>query len=158
MMTSSRPITDPTMERLAFIRHLYQLGVEQSRKAEPGNAIAILMLHDAADLLLQLGSEHLNVAKRGPTFFTDYFDLLAPKVSGGALAERAAMNRLNSARVNLKHHGTRPSATDVESLRASTTGFFESNVPLIFGITFDEISMARLVQLPEAKQYLEKAE
>jgi hypothetical protein len=151
-------IDDVTMGRLAFIRYLYQLGVEQSRRPEPLNAVSLLMLHDAADLLLQLGSERLGVGKKGPIFFMDYFDLLAPKVKGGALEGRQSMSRLNAARTNLKHHGNRPSASDIESLRSSTTSFFEGNLPLIFGIAFDEISMARLVKLPEAREYLEKSE
>jgi hypothetical protein len=158
MTVPVKPLDNTTMERLAFVRYLYQMGVEQSRKPEPANSVAILILHDAADLLLQLGSEHVGVAKKPPVFFLEYFDLLGPVVAGGALEERRSMIRLNNTRNSLKHFGTRPSVNEVEFLRASTTAFFQGNVPLLFGISFDEISMARLVELKEAREALEESE
>lgn len=151
-------VNDSTMERLVFIKQLYLMGVEQSRRPEPANAVAVLMFHDAVDLLLQLASEYLNVGKSGNTYLMEYFNLLAPKVEGGAIDGRQSMKRLDGVRKNLKHHGTRPAAGDVESLRASTTSFFETNVLLFFGITFDEIAMSRLVVVPEARKSLEESE
>lgn len=159
-MTSLPAITDSTMERLAFIRHLYQLGVEQARKPEPGNAVTILILHDAVDSLLQLGAEFLGADTRGKqhVYLINYFDLLSPLVPTGTLVGRPAMLRLSKTRDNLKHHGVRPAARDVESLRASVASFFEANMPLVFGIAFEQISMAGLVSIHEARQYLAQSE
>lgn len=36
------------VKRLAFIRHLYKVGVEQSNQPEPLNAMSLLSFHDAA--------------------------------------------------------------------------------------------------------------
>jgi hypothetical protein len=152
------PLTDSVMERLAFARHLYQLGVEQSRRPEPSNAVGILMLHDAVELLLHLATEHLQVRASEKTRFMEYFDLLAPKVAGGQVSERSSMQRLNGARISFKHHGTRPSTSDVEALRGSVSLFLETNVPAIFGIDFDHVSMARLVRTEDARNALLKAE
>ena len=68
------------------------------------------------------------------------------------------MRRLNKARVALKHHGTLPSRLDVESFRASTTAFFTDNVPLIFGIDFDAISMLDLISCTTTRDRLVEAE
>lgn len=151
-------ISNETMERLAFIRQLYHLGVEQSHRPEPANAVGILLFHDTVELFLQLASEHLGVGKNEKTFMMDYFGILAPKMPNGVVEGRQGMKRLNEARKSLKHGGIRPLTTDIDSLRASTTEFFESNSPLIFDIEFDQISLARLVLLPEARRYLEEAE
>ncbi len=149
------------MERLAFIRYLYQLGVEQSRKPEPANAVAILMLHDAADSLLQLASEHLNAPpkKKGNAYLMDYFEAVEGAVSArGNLDGATAMRRLSKARDTLKHHGVRPLSRDVEGLRVGCTNFFETNTPLVFGVEFDRISMALLIVIEEAKDALEESE
>lgn len=151
-------ISNETMERLAFIRQLYHLGVEQSHRPEPANAVGILLFHDTVELFLQLASEHLGVGKNEKTFMMDYFGILAPKMPNGVVEGRQGMKRLNEARKSLKHGGIRPLTTDIDSLRASTTEFFESNSRLIFDIDFDQISLARLVLLPEARQYLEESE
>jgi hypothetical protein len=42
------------MERLAFIRYLHFLGVEQSRKTEPFSRASVLMFHDVIELYLEL--------------------------------------------------------------------------------------------------------
>jgi len=83
------------MERLAFIRYAHQQGVVQSRTAEPGNSIGVLLFHVAVDLLLQLAAEHLNITKKlGKAFLLDY---LKPRDFSGlattSLQSRRARSR-----------------------------------------------------------------
>lgn len=144
------------MERLAFVRYLYSMAVEQSQQPEPMGAVAILTFHDSVELFLQLACEHLNVTNK-ITQFIDYWDPLDQKLTGATLAQRISMKRLNNARVSLKHHGTLPSMRAIEGFRASTTNFFEDNTPLIFGLEFGSISMAKLVKCAEARSSLEEA-
>ena len=54
---------DIAIRRLAFIKYLYEVGVEQSRKAEPFCQISILTLQDAIELFLGLASEFIGVEK-----------------------------------------------------------------------------------------------
>jgi hypothetical protein len=49
-----------SMRRLAFIRALYQQGVEQSGQLEPWTAASVLSFHDAVELFMILSAEHLN--------------------------------------------------------------------------------------------------
>ncbi len=149
-------LAESTMQRLAFIRYLYSIAVEQSQQPEPLGAASILTFHDSIELFLQLASEHLNVGTKRPGFM-NYWDLLEPKLPTGGLAQRESMRRLNKSRVALKHHGTFPSKLDIEAFRASATNFFEENAPLVFGIEFSSISMVNLVKCAEARSSLEGA-
>jgi hypothetical protein len=47
-------LNESIMKRLAFIRHLYDVGMEQSRQPEPMCAASIMTFHDCGELFLQL--------------------------------------------------------------------------------------------------------
>ncbi len=149
-------VSETTMQRLAFIRYLYQIAVEQSRQPEPLGAASLLTFHDSIELFLQLASEFVNVGKQKPDFM-DYFDMLEPKLPSGGLAQKEAMRRLNKSRVALKHHGTLPSRLDYEAFRASATSFFTENASLVFGIEFDNISLTYLIQNTKVRSLLDEA-
>jgi hypothetical protein len=145
------------INRLAFIKYLYNVAFEQSHRPEPLSSAAILTFHDAIELFLQLASEYLNVGKEQISFM-DYWELLSRKLSGDGLTQKEAIRRLNKARVALKHHGTLPSNLDIEAFRASATNFFEENTPIVFGIRFSDVSLIELVHCADAKKNLKDAE
>jgi len=145
------------IKRLAFIKYLYKLAVDQSRRPEPLCSASILTFHDAIELFLQLVSEHLDVGKQQPTFM-GYWDLISQKLSNQELTQKESMRRLNRARVALKHHGTLPSTLDIEAFRASATNFFEENTPIVFGIDFSDITLVELIQCEDVKNNLKDAE
>jgi hypothetical protein len=68
------------------------------------------------------------------------------------------MRRFNKTRVNLKHHGTMVSKSDVEYFRVSCLNFFTDNVKSIFSVDFESISLVSFVMIKAAKEHLEKAE
>jgi len=151
-----------TTQRLAFIKYLYGLGAEQSKTAEPMNAVSLLMMHDAVELFLVLAAESYNVSTKDREFM-DYWDILKGKLSNGDLSLKEPMRRLNTARVNLKHRGIMSSRIDIENFRRSVTTFFEENTPRAFGIDFNTLSLVDLVtceaarnELKEVQQEIEK--
>lgn len=149
---------DIVIRRLALIKYLYSVGIEQSQKPEPLCSISILTFHDAIELFLQLAAEHYNVKKsKGQISFMEYWTLLSPKIPKGELTQQIAMERLNKARVGLKHYGNLPSKIGIESFRASATNFFEENTHLIFKIDFSTISLVDLIQYEETKNCLKEA-
>jgi hypothetical protein len=152
----SRP-DKSTIERLSFIKFLYGLGVEQSKAAEPMNAASLLTLHDSVELFLQLASECLDIGKKGMNFL-EYWDVLSRKLPDEGLTQREAMRRLNHARVALKHHGTRPSRSDVEAFRVTATTFFAENTHRVFGVPFESISLIDLVAYEVVRTTLEQAQ
>jgi hypothetical protein len=109
-------------------------------------------MHDAVELFLQLSCEQLNVGEKQPTFI-GYWDLLNPKLDPNELTQKESMRRLNKARVALKHHGTFPSDLDIEAFRANTMSFFQDNTPLVFGLSFEDVSLVEFVN-PEASRSL----
>lgn len=145
------------VKRLAFIRYMYKVGVEQSYQPEPVNALALLSFHDAAELFLHLSVEHLSASKRNVEFM-DYWNIINQKIKSDQLTQKDAMNRLNKARVQLKHYGTAPSKLDIEAFRVNITNFFDENTPKIFEIDFDSVSLVDLVVYDNTKSKLKAAQ
>jgi len=136
---------------------MLQLGINQSRLPEPMSAASVLMLHDGVELFLQVACEHLNVGK-ADLGFMDYFSLIDKKLAPKELAHRESMRRLNNSRKGLKHHGTLPSALDVEGFRAAAAEFFRDNMPVVFQVPVEAVSLADLVSAGAAREALQMAE
>lgn len=146
-----------TVRHLAFIKYLYNLGIQQSEKPEPLSAASLLNFHDAIESFLHLACERLNIVTNYNTEFMRYFELLKSSL-GAELSQAQSMKRLNKGRTELKHHGILPSKLEIESFKAVTTSFFEDNTPMIFGIPFGTISMTDYVQPEQARENLKIAE
>jgi hypothetical protein len=149
--------SDEIIQRLAFVRYLYRFAAEQSRAPEPFNSVALLLFHDSIEMFLQLGLEHLNTTGKDPNF-SQYIDLVGKAITPNVLTQREAMRRLNKARVNLKHYGTRPSQLDMEAFRAASASFFYDNTPLVFGIAFEDVSLSLLIADTASRTRFQKAE
>ncbi len=149
--------TKEVLERLAFIRYIHGQATKQSYGPEPINATALLGFHDSVELFLHLACEHLQVVS-GKANFMDYWSLIAVKNAGLEPTQKPSMDRLNKARVALKHHGTRPVSSDIEAFRVNTTEFFKENVKNLLGVDFEQASLANLIADQTARQELETAE
>jgi hypothetical protein len=144
--------------RLAFIRYLHHQAVRQGRLPEPQSSAAVLLLHDAVEAFLLLAAEHLGAAAQPQ--FGQYWDALSPtKLAGGRdLAVKQGMARLNKVRVNLKHHGVQPSQAAIDLNLADAATFFAANTTLVFGIDYDQMSMADLIEQDKVRELVRKAE
>jgi len=146
----ARVVADPTtMNHLAFIRLLYQQGIEQTRLPEPLSFASLLTFHDAVELLLVLAADHLGASlpRRDPNFL-DYWQILRRTdifTAGVDLSGQPAMDRLNRHRNALKHAGAFPGREAVEDARSSVSSFFENNTPAVFAVEFATIDMADVV-------------
>jgi len=153
---------DEAIRRLAFIKYLYNLGVEQTRKPEPFCWTAILTFHDAVELFLELSLEYHGSGRRLRDIrFMQYFDELNPtlKQKGRSeLTQKVSMERLNEARVAFKHHGTPPSKAAIEGFRASATDFFEENTPTVFEVRFADLALVELIKCEATKNSIKEAE
>ena len=145
-----------TLRRLALIRYLYGIGVDQSIKPEPLCSYAVLAFHDSVEMFLVLLADHLGV-KDSDFRFMEYWDRLKPKV-GTDLPQRETMRRLNSVRNALKHEGVLLPRIEVDSSREATRIFFQEVVPLVYGVPFDEISLLDLVAYDAVKKRLAEAQ
>ncbi len=150
-----------TMNRLAFIRMLYQQGVEQARRPEPLSFASLLSFHDCVELFLVLAVDHLRapLPRRDPNFL-DYWQILRRTETfpaGVELSGQPGMDRLNRYRNALKHAGAFPSREAVEDALTTTTSFFENNTPIAFGVAFDAIDMTDVVPQDDARSRLKAA-
>lgn len=160
-MDTSPALDPPTMNRLAFIRLLYQQGIEQARRPEPLSFASLLTFHDSVELFLVLAADHLGapLPRRDPGFL-DYWQILRRTdafPAGVDLTGQPAMDRLNRYRNALKHAGAWPSREAVEDALTSTASFFENNVAAVFGVAFDAINMTDVVPQDDARSRLKAA-
>jgi hypothetical protein len=152
------------VKRLALVRHLYHLGVRQSRQPEPLRALSLLMFHDAIELFFDAAASHHGQPQPPPkarqTMFDAYLDALDRVVAPATLPERAALGSLNKARVSLKHHGLTPGSLDIEQHRGTATGFLKTSTPMLFGadVDFDLISMSDALESALAREIIQDAE
>lgn len=142
---------DIIIKRLALIKYLYKIGIEQSKQSETIASFSILSLHDSIEMYLKLLAEHLNVKSDGFSFL-DYWTHIP------SLTLKESMRNLNSRRVNIKHKGLLPSKADIEISRVNSTDFFDQNTLTQFGVNFNEISLFSLIQYDNVRKKLEKAQ
>ena len=152
----SQVLSQNTIKRLAFIRFLYGEGREQAVRPQPLAATALLSFHDAVEMFLLLAAEHLGVNLDRHTTFDGYWTQVAAQASV-QLPSRPAMRRMNNSRVNFKHHGSIPSATDLDQFRGDVTTFFTDATPLVFAADFNSFDMSDLVTQHGARTLLRDA-
>ena len=139
------------IKRLALIKYLYSIGLEQSHQVETLASFSILSFQDSIEMFLKLIAEHKNI-KSEKFNFLDYW-IHIPELT---LLE--SMRNLNARRVNIKHKGLLPSKSDIEISRVNTTDFFEQNVFTQCGVDFKEISLLSLISYENVRLLLVEAQ
>lgn len=129
--------TEIILKRLAIIKHLFNLGVEQTQRSENLSNFSILNFHDSVEMFLKLYSEFKNETESFS--FPKYWDKFPE------LPLKEQMNSLSLRRKNLKHKGIFSSKLDIEHSKFSTKQFLEEATPLINKIDFSTISLTDLV-------------
>ncbi len=142
---------DLLIKRLALIKYLYKIGLNQSEQFETLAGFSILSFHDSIEMFLKLLTEHKNI-KSEKFNFIEYWEKIPD------LTLKESMRNLNLRRVNIKHKGIFPSKSDIETCKISTTEFFAQNTKLQFGIEFNEISLTSLITYKNVKDILDKSQ
>jgi hypothetical protein len=153
------PLTRDLNRRLAFVRYLYGLGVDQSHKPEPFAAVAVLTFHDACEMFLQIAAEHNSVAsdkQRSPDFL-EYWPLFE-KQAQLQVASKASMIRLNRVRGNLKHGGVLPAHNEIAGFRTAVTSFLDDNSLSLLGVNLNDVSLTSMIRSDDVRDPLERAE
>jgi hypothetical protein len=149
----------PTPEhliRLALVRQLLRLAEDQSAMTSPARCLALLSMHDAVEMLLDLIAELAGIQARKMEF-KDYWKALAGAASPIDLPLARPMEKLNQARVALKHHGHRPSDDQLMSHLANTKLFLSEATEDCFGRPLATISMAALVKDDKVRDLIDAA-
>ena len=138
-------------KRLAIIKYLYRIGIEQSMQDGAFAGFSILSFHDCAEMFLMLVAEN-NGDNIDDNTFMKYWN----KYPNLTLIE--PMRKLKDRRVNIKHKGLFPSKLDIDESRNTITRFFRENSTIQFGEDFDSISISDLITYQNIKDYIKKAE
>jgi hypothetical protein len=153
------PLTRDLIRRLAFVRYLYGLGVDQSHKPEPFAAVAVLTFHDACEMFLQIAAEHNGISpsrQRSPDLL-EYWPLFEQQAQL-QVTSKASMIRLNRVRGNLKHGGVLPAHGEIEGFRATVVGFLGDNALPLLGVNLDDVSLTSMIRSDDVRGPLERAE
>lgn len=149
-------------KRLGFIKYLYSIGVTQSRNPDPICALAVLSFQDAIEMFLRLAIEHLDVhLTQKEESLHDQWSKIDEKLKSSnidPLFYKQQIFRLNKARIELKHRGTRPSKSDVEEFRSIARRFFADHTDRLFSLNFESISLIDLVTFERTRHFLEKSQ
>ncbi len=148
-------ITPDVARRLALIRLLLARGSEMSSEPPPFSFDSINRLHDAAEMFLALAAQVHGVGI--PRDFTGYWDALEPRL-GRPLGYRAQMQKFNKARVNLKHYGVEPAASEIVDARVTVSSLLADECFALFGVGLRDVSLTSFVGCEIARQLLESAE
>lgn len=133
--------------RLAIIKYLYTIGVQQSKQADTIAGFSILSFHDCIEMFLLLIAEHNNT-KTDKLSFMDFWDKFPN------LTLKESMRAVKDRRVSVKHKGQFPSKSDIEISRISVTDFLIQNTKIQFNIDFENVSLLDLIAYTEVKDYL----
>lgn len=139
------------IKRLALIKQLYKIGVEQSKQVESIASFSLLSFHDSIEMFFLLIAEKENIKTDGLSFM-DYWNKFPN------LTLRESIRALKDRRVNIKHKGLLPSKSDIEISRINANDFFKQNTPIFFDIDFDEIALYTLIEDKNLRKYLEEAQ
>ncbi|MEU9787600.1 hypothetical protein AB0H92_42750 [Streptomyces phaeochromogenes] len=148
------------MKNLAFIRLLHRQGIEQSLLPEPLSFTSVLTFHDAVELFLIVTAEHLGaVVKDRDGFIKRFFEGLHPSnfPDGVELQGQYGIKRLTELRNGFKHTAGFPGPKAIVDVKADTAHFFEENTPRVFGLAFDDIDLAEVVQHGQTRTHLKRA-
>jgi hypothetical protein len=136
---------------------LYGLGVDQSHKPEPFAAVAVLTFHDACEMFLQIAAEHNGITPSKRSDFLDYWTLFEQQARL-QVTSKVSMDRLNRARVNLKHGGVLPAHNEIAGFRAAVTSFLDDNALSLLGVNLNDVSLTSMIRSDDVRGPLERAE
>ena len=155
-MSQGLGLSAQLVKGLAFVRFLYNQGLEQARNPQPLATTALLSFHDAVEMFLGLAADQLGVNLTEHVHFEAYFDQIK-QGTGIELPGRRPMRRMNRSRVSLKHHGIFPSPTDLEQFQGDVTTFLTDATQQVFNADFLRLDMIDLVTQQRAVTLLRSA-
>ena len=145
------------VRRLSLSRFLFRAGADALRGPGPyAFGLATSLFQDSVEALLRILAEtgRVNVAPHVS------FDVLIDKVGDSYSSVRehkAALSRLNKARVNFKHHGISVFEEDAIHFRESAQAFLTEVTKAALGLDFQRASLVSVIGHRRTENWLLKA-
>lgn len=153
----SPQLTAEQVNRLTLVRYLLKLAESQLDQSPIIRALALLTMHDAAELLLDVAAEVRQVSA-GKREFKDYWGAFRQATPPIELPLQRQMDKMNRARVGLKHHGLRPDDGQIREHLSAAKHFAEELCDTVLGVPLSSMSMAALIHNQEIRDLVANAQ
>lgn len=145
-------------ERLLYGKYLFRRAAEMgSGGGELGIATELLLMHDAAELVMLAVLDHIGAKPKAKRDFLDFYEEVG-RTGHSAPKSRVSMEQLNTLRISLKHKGVLPRAEGVRKLAPRVEAFLEHITQDYLGVSFADVCLADLIENAEAQDLLKQAE
>ncbi|UWZ83617.1 hypothetical protein [Occallatibacter riparius] len=128
----------------------------QTDSNEMSYSISLLLIHDAAELLMLTVLDHLKITPAKKRDFLDFWTEIKPP-DYATPPDKIPLDKLNRLRVALKHSGAIPNSHEVKNLTPRVRGFFENVLKMYCGTEYRDISLLDLVPNAEVRSLLVSA-
>lgn len=142
-----------TTRGLLLAKALIESGEADLRAQGPfAGSIALLSLHDAIEFALAATNEHFSTSGVKVEKFEHYWKALP------TLQMKVELDRMNKARVDLKHHRNTPDRDDVEEHYRNGRAFLGKVVLEFYKLDFETLSLVSTLGDGATRKRLEQAE
>jgi hypothetical protein len=143
--------------KIIFAKYLLERAAGLQREANDASvSVSLLLMHDAAELLMLAIVDHLQVTVQKRREFMDFWTEIKPPTHPSP-PDRLAMESMNKMRVVLKHNGNLPNAQEVRNLLPRVRGFFENVLKAYCDLEYTEVSLLDLIENQQVKDYVVSA-
>jgi hypothetical protein len=129
----------------------------QAESAEMSLSIALLLAHDAIELLMLAVLDHVGAKPNARRNFMDFWPDMKQAISLEP-PDLIPMEALNKLRVGLKHNGNLPHAQTVRDLIPRCKGFFENVLNAYCQLQYEDVSLLDMLPDAEVISLLKKSE
>ena len=146
------------IRRLSLSRFIFQTGADALRRPGPyAFGLATSLFQDSVETLLRILAEAGRVNVGAHVSFNALIDEVGGSYSS-VLEHKAALSRLNKARVNFKHHGISVSEEDAIHFRESTQAFLTEVTQNALDLDFQRASLVSVIGHRRTENWLLSAQ
>src|SRR5258708_8222900 len=151
-------LEEPVIRRLILSRYLFQLAEQNARSDQDVAASACIhLLQDSAEIFLLAALDHLNAKVGARIDFPQYLDKVN-EATGTELPFRRRLLEINRVRVASKHDGISPNGKEIQGYVSDARKFLEQACRKVLDVDFWSVSLTRLLDDSETKEFLLAAE
>lgn len=159
-------IGENKLRRLVYMKSLFRIGVELLRRgSEPDGALAVLIFDNCLEAMLWLLRDIYDVQipndKQGK-YRWQLLSIIAVEMKKQSKemlrGNESDLVQLHLTRNNIQHNGIVPSISSVEKMKVTTQLVLANVVETEFGVSWDKISLAVLIEDPIVRELYVKAE
>jgi hypothetical protein len=149
-------ISPDIRKRLLYGKYLlFRAKTAQTERNELGVAVSLLLMHDAAELVMLAAADYLQLGSKWT--FMEFWEKV--KLSGRREpGHKVPMDQLNTLRVGLKHKGTLPHSQTVRDLTPRVEAFCEEVSKDLLDLDFADLSLADLVSDDDVRNALRESQ